>query len=229
MKKFVLSACFALLTLGAAAQSPISFQVKAGVGTAYFGGRNTSVYDTKLAYKVGVGMEYALSRAWSLQPTLNFVSKGSKGEVESLTKFTMDELYLELPVLLAVHLHVDDLTDFTFAAGPYVAYGIAGTTTADFGSGVSIPTEDGYIYVSGEQRINTFGSLEDGYMGGKRFDAGLAFAIGIEYHRFIFGADAQIGMTTVNNVVGNIISASTGGERISPKNTSVFFSFGYKF
>lgn len=229
MKKFVLSACFALLTLGAAAQSPISFQVKAGVGTAYFGGKNTSVYDTKLAYKVGVGMDYAFSRMWSLQPTLNFVSKGSKGEVESLAKFTMDELYLELPVLLTAHLHVDDRTNFTFAAGPYIAYGIAGTTTADFGSGVSLPTESGSIYVSGEQKINTFGSLDDGYMGGIRFDAGIAFAVGIEYRHFIFGADAQIGLTTVNDVVGDLVNAGSYSERISPKNVSVFFSVGYKF
>lgn len=59
MKQTILTIFFAIIALGANAQSPISFQVKAGVGTSNFYGENVES-DTRIAYKVGVGMNYEL-------------------------------------------------------------------------------------------------------------------------------------------------------------------------
>lgn len=81
MKQTILTIFFAIIALGANAQSPISFQVKAGVGTSNFYGENVES-DTRIAYKVGVGMNYEFNRTWVFQPSLNFVSIGAREEVE---------------------------------------------------------------------------------------------------------------------------------------------------
>ena len=48
MKQTILTIFFAIIALGASAQSPISFQVKAGVGTSNFYGENVES-DTRIA------------------------------------------------------------------------------------------------------------------------------------------------------------------------------------
>lgn len=100
MKQTILTIFFAIIALGASAQSPISFQVKAGVGTSNFYGENVES-DTRIAYKVGVGMNYELNRTWVFQPSLNFVSIGAREEVEYVGKVNMNELYIQLPIMMA--------------------------------------------------------------------------------------------------------------------------------
>ena len=99
MKQTILTIFFAIIALGANAQSPISFQVKAGVGTSNFYGENVES-DTRIAYKVGVGMNYELNRTWVVQPSLNFVSIGAREEVEYVGKVNMNELYIQLPIMM---------------------------------------------------------------------------------------------------------------------------------
>ena len=74
--------------MGSECPIPYSFQVKAGVGTSNFYGENVES-DTRIAYKVGVGMNYELNRTWVFQPSLNFVSIGAREEVEYIGKVNM--------------------------------------------------------------------------------------------------------------------------------------------
>lgn len=96
MKQTILTIFFAIIALGASAQSPISFQVKAGVGTSNFYGENVES-DTRIAYKVGVGMNYELNRTWVVQPSLNFVSIGAREEVEYVGKSEHERVVYPAP------------------------------------------------------------------------------------------------------------------------------------
>lgn len=227
MKQTILTIFFAIIALGANAQSPISFQVKAGVGTSNFYGENVES-DTRIAYKVGVGMNYELNRTWVFQPSLNFVSIGAREDIEYVGKANMNELYIQLPVMMAARLNLGKNYSASLSAGPYIAYGVGGKTSGemqeqyDYSSSVHHGSK-GYRF-----RLDTFGNLIDDKMGNKRFDAGLMFGLNIEYHRFIFGAELQLGLIKVNDQLDNLLQNS-GIETFSPKNLASFFTVGYRF
>lgn len=225
MKQTILTVFLAIIALGASAQSPLSFQVNAGIGTSNFRGGNIES-DTRVAYKAGIGVNYELSRTWVLQSALNFVSIGTRAEIEYYAKANMNELYLQIPLLIAARLNLGRNYSASLSAGPYVAYGIGGKTSGEM--------MNHYDYDSSHQegdskfRIDTFGSMLDGNMGNIPFDAGLMFGVNIEYHRFIFGAELQLGMVKVNEQLNSLLD-SYQIDRISPKNLASFFSVGYRF
>ena len=227
MKQTILTVFFSIIALGATAQSPISFQVKAGVGTSNFWGENVES-NTRIAYKAGVGMNYELSRTWVFQPSLNFVSIGAREDIEYVGKADMNELYIQLPVMMAARLHLGKDYSASLSAGPYNAYGVGGKTSGemqeqyDYSSSVH-HGGSGYRF-----RLDTFGNMIDDNMGNKRFDAGLMFALNFEYHKFIFGAELQLGMIKVNDQLDNLLQNS-GIEKFSPKNLASFFTVGYRF
>lgn len=226
MKQTILTLIFAIIAMGSAtAQSPFSFQVKAGVGTANFHGENVES-DTRIAYKVGAGVNYELSRTWVVQTSLNFVSIGARQEIEYVGSANMNELYLQLPVLLSARLRLGKNYNASLSAGPYVACGVGGKTSGrvtqyDYDS--SYDPNKFYDF-----RLATFGNLIDGKMGNKRFDAGLMFGLEMEYCKFIFGAEVQVGMIMVNDQLDILLQGSYA-EKFSPKNLASFFSVGYRF
>ena len=114
----------------------------------------------------------------------------------------------------------------SLSAGPYIAYGVGGKTSGEM---------EEYDYSSEYNpnrsyrfRIDTFGNRIDDKMGNKRFDAGLMFGLNIKYHKFIFGAELQLGMIKVNDQLDNLLQSS-GIEKFSPKNLASFFTVGYRF
>ena len=86
MRKIIIIICFAMAALASSAQSPISFHAKAGIGTSNFWGKHSSS-ETRIAYKAGIGAEYALSRTWVVQSALEFVSIGGKDEIKYVKGF----------------------------------------------------------------------------------------------------------------------------------------------
>lgn len=225
MKQTILTLFFAIIALGAAAQSPFSFQVKAGVGTANFHGKNVES-DTRIAYKVGAGVNYELNRTWAVHTSLNFVSIGAREEIEYVGSANMNELYLQLPILMSARLSLGKNYSASLSAGPYVAYGVGGKTSGrveqyDYDS--SYDPNKYYNF-----RLATFGNLIDGKMGNNRFDAGLMFGVEMEYCRFTFGVDVQLGMLKVNDQLDTLLQG-TYAEKFSPKNLASFFTLGYKF
>lgn len=150
----VFSVCVVMMALGkeVQAQSPVSFQAKAGVGIASFWGKNTEG-KAKFAYKAGAGMDYAFNKVWSLQPSLNFVSKGYKEEEAGIGKASMNELYLELPIMVAACLNFTKNSGLVLSAGPYVAYGVGGKTAVVVEK--KIPTIVGFETVEDEYKLGT--------------------------------------------------------------------------
>lgn len=207
------------------AQSPVSFQAKAGVGIASFWGKNTEG-KAKFAYKAGAGMDYAFNKVWSLLPSLNFVSKGYKEEEAGIGKASMNELYLELPIMVAACLNFTKNSGLLLSAGPYVAYGIGGKTSVVVEK--KIPTIVGFETVEDEYKLGTFGHIDDGKMGNKRFDAGVGLSITYENRNIILGLESQLGLINVNDKLKEV-AEFTGLDDFAAKNISAFVTIGYKF
>ena len=206
-------------------QSSLSFYAEAGIGTSRLYGRHSGS-DTQTAYKAGVGAEYTLNRTWALQSALEFVSIGGKDNMQYVEHAKMHELYLQIPVMVAARLPLGENYHASLGLGPYIACGVGGKTSGEM---------EEYDYSSEYNpnrsyrfRIDTFGNRIDDKMGNKRFDAGLMFGLNIEYHKFIFGAELQLGMIKVNDQLDNLLQSS-GIEKFSPKNLASFFTVGYRF
>lgn len=180
MKKLFFVILLSLAALGASAQSELRWNVNAGVGMANWYGGDVDT-DAKFAYKVGVGLEvpFANTDVWSFQTGLNFISKGAKGagitDDWDIVDITVNQLYLELPLMVGARLHTASNFDMLFKAGPYLAYGVGGKT------------ED----------YDTFG---DG--GLKRFDAGLGVGVAFEFDKIVVGVETGVGLAKLVGGVG---------------------------
>lgn len=225
MKKIIITICLAITSLATFAQCPVSFHAKAGIGTSHFYGKHSGS-ETKIAYKAGIGAEYALNRTWVLQSALEFVSIGGKSDMEYVGNAKMNELYLQIPIMMAARLNLGKNYHASLSVGPYVAVGVGGKTTGEMYdySSSSRPSSGNYRF-----KLDTFGSLIDNNMGNDRFDAGIAMGITIEYRRFIIGAEAQVGFITVNKQLNQIVNPNGYEGEYLPKNFASFFTLGYRF
>lgn len=224
-KFVVFSVCVVIMALGkeVRAQSPVSFHVKAGTGISSFWGKNTDG-KAKFAYKVGVGMDYAFNKVWSLQPSVNFVSKGYKEEEAGIGKASMNELYLELPIMVAARLDLTKNSGLVLSTGSYVAYGVGGKTSVVVEK--KIPTMVGYETVEDKYKLDTFGHINDGKMGNRRFDAGIGLGITYENRNIILGLESQLGLVNVNDKLKEVAEL-TGLDDFAAKNISAFVTVGY--
>lgn len=220
MKKLISILCVAVIALNSTAQSPLSFHAKAGIGTSRFHGKGANS-ETKIACKAGIGAEYALNKTWVVQSALEFVSIGGQDEIGHIHDARMNELYLQVPVTLAARLHLDKNYHASLAAGPYAAIGVGGKTSGEIYNPSSSRPASRF-------KAETFGKMIDGKIGNNRFDAGIVVNIALEYKRFEFGAEAQVGLVTVNRQMNRLPELS-GAREYLPKNFASFFTLGYRF
>ena len=68
----------------------------------------------------------------------------------------------------------------------------------------------------------------DNNMGNQRFDTGIAMGLTFEYHRFVIGAETQVGFVTVNKQL-NLMMNPDGYSEYLPRNFAAFFTVGYRF
>ena len=209
MRRIIITLCFVLTTLAGMAQSPFSFHAKAGIGTSNFWGKHSNS-ETKMAYKVGVGVEYTLNRTWVVQSALEFVSIGGKDEIGYVGNANMNELYLQLPVMMAARLHLGKDYHISLGFGPYIACGIGGKTSGEVFREYS---DNGNYHF----KLDTFGSMQNQNMGNIRFDTGIVIGLMFEYHKFMFGADVQLGLVKINKQINQMINSTENGAFL-PKN-----------
>ena len=62
----------------------------------------------------------------------------------------------------------------------------------------------------------------------QRFDTGIAMGLAFEYHRFVIGAETQVGFVTVNKQL-NLMMNPDGYSEYLPRNFAAFFTVGYRF
>jgi len=210
MKKIFVLAIFAIVSVTTFAQ--ISWNVKGGVNLSTFGGEDITGSKLKLNYQLGVGMDYALSKRWSLQPSLLFITKGAKYD-ETLEKTSLNPQYLELPVMAAYKFHLTDNMKLAISAGPYVAYAIGGKFKDDiYASGTTTSVEKN---IFGDMNNFTNRALTD-----NRLDYGIGAGVTVEMEHFMVGLNASSGMKKILKDYSRFKDA---------KNVCYSLTVGYKF
>ena len=186
MKKVLLLLVMAVAAFSASAQ--ITWNAKGGLGVAHCWGDSEGL-KSHFVGKIGAGIEKPFTSNWSLMPSLELAWKGCKIGNE----VTLDVLYLQIPIMAAYRLNLNDSWNMTLKAGPYLAFGVYGK----------------YKFQDGEGSVNAFGSTG----GGKRFDLGLDLGVDFEYHRYVFGVEYELGFLPIakgENVHNGAFYATVG-------------------
>ena len=123
MKKIFTLLLLTMVTSVAFAQ--LTWNVKAGMNISSY--LNDDDADPKIGFRTGGGLEYAFNKTWSIQPSLLFTTKGATYS-DSGVDMTVNQMYLELPVMGAARFNISGSTNIVISAGPYLAYGIGGKT-----------------------------------------------------------------------------------------------------
>jgi opacity protein-like surface antigen len=185
-------------------------------------GIEIEVADTKikLGFTVGVGLNIPITKAFSLQPELNFIQKGFSSEwdsdeegivigtLASKSKLTLN--YLELPLLAKYTFNISkSSTQFFVEAGPSLALGVGGKAKIDN----VISDGNNSTKISGEYKVK-FGSDElfdireaKEYPVENRTDVGLQLGAGTVFsNRIMIDLRYTFGMTNLYDVEGVDIS-----------------------
>lgn len=198
--------------------SQVSWNAKVGMNMSNISNMDG---DVKIGYNLGVGMEYAISDMWSIQPSLLFSTKGSKyewtddGETD---KISYNPLYLELPIMLAARFALSDNANIVVSAGPYLAYGVGGKVKYEFEYDGESESYEHDIF---KDQKDEDGELEE--EGAKRFDAGLGIGVALEFNKFFVGVNGAFGLAKLGDTLNE------EGKKVSMKNTNFSIGVGYKF
>lgn len=193
IKRLFMLACVATMAVTASAQ--ITWNAKGGVGVATCYGLDSDdggSLKNHFVGKVGFGIEKPLSANWSLMPSLEIAWKGSKYEYYD-EKETLNLCYIQIPVVAAYRINLSNAWNMTIKAGPYFAYNLSS----------KLKYEDSYD--SGEEDLDV-----------KKFDAGLDAGVDFEYHRFVFGVEAEWGFMKLI-------------DELNMKNLAFYATIGWKF
>jgi hypothetical protein len=170
MKKLLFVAVFAMTVLVANAQ--VRWDVRVGANVS---GIENSDAKMKLGLKAGVGVEFALSEAFSFRPMLFYSSKGVTEGKSNLGFFpdkTLALNYIELPVLVSYRFRITDGFSLAANAGPYVACLVGKKNTGDV-------------------KYNNF-------------DTGVNAGLDFVFNRFLVGVEAEYGFSSLASNVDKL-------------------------
>ncbi|WP_294555908.1 porin family protein [uncultured Bacteroides sp.] len=168
---------------------------------------------SKVGWYIGGGMTVPLLSCLegmgvlSLRPSLLFITKGDKIEIEQSgykQKTTNNPVYLEIPVKIAFSLEIGK-TKVVPYIGPYFAFGIGGKHKTEMSASIGAGT------ANGENDIEFF---KEGF--GKRFDVGMTIGAQYEFSDFSIGLGYDLGFSEVIE----------GGNS---KNRALLINLGFKF
>jgi len=228
MKTKLIALSIILIISTAVLQAQIGFGIQGGVNFQNINGKNNN--GDKLenglltGFHAGVNVNIPLAPDFYFQPGLLFSVKGAKndfftppikadGDYTTTTKLSYIEMPLNLlyrPLLGKGHL----LLGF----GPYVAYGVVGMETSDFGS-LSFERP-----VKFKKSVANWDDLfENAYY--KPFDVGANIFFGYEFSMgFFFQINAQLGLVNINPDYEWLSDDET-----AYKNTGFSLSLGFRF
>lgn len=196
----------------------VSWNVKAGVNSSSatgLKGTDKDGLESKIGYQIGLGMDYAISEKFSVQPSLLFITKGAKfsyTDDEENDKISIDPIYIELPVMAAYKFHLEDNIKLALSAGPYLAYGIGGKWKEEYTYSGSTDKYKDDVFGSESDVEN-----EDAFTN-KRVDFGLGVGAALEVNHFLVSLNASWGLVKLKEY-----------EYSKAKNVCYSLSVGYKF
>lgn len=193
MKKILLSlACIAsVFTMSAqrASDSETSFfdnskpektvhlGVRAGLNVSSFTGDLGKGLDSKCGFVGGISADFALMESFYINSGVFFSMQGSKFEEDDY-EFTMDPMYIKIPVMASYRYNFNENLQWQLNFGPYFAYGVGGKFK-----------EEEY---GDKSESDFFGDDK-----GKSFDMGLGIGTGLTFSKFFVGIEYDFGMCDV--------------------------------
>lgn len=204
MKKIKLSLVIALLGMvSLVGAQNTSFSIKGGLNMSNFYGDELSDKNMKTGFHIGVGADFEFAPNMAIQSGLLFTSKGAKYTTDLVsTELNANANFLQLPLHFAYKIDVMPGTRVVLHAGPYVAYGIGGKTSA------------------GNIEVDTF--KDDAFLdvlnGLKPFDAGIGLGVGAEFGSILLDLGWDMGLTNLSRVSGYDV-----------KTQNAYLSVGFKF
>lgn len=209
MKKIRLFLLVAMVAVTTVASAQISLGVKGGMNMSNYYGDELSDKNVKIGFNIGLAADYQFAYGHYIQSGLFFTTKGAKYSTETTNakiEYTINPMYLQLPIHYAYKLEIAPETRIVFHGGPYMAYGVGGKTKVKGNVGNLSGERDGQ---------NVFG---DGVGQLKSFDAGLGLGVGAEFGAFLVDLGWDVGLTNLSN--------SDNGDI---KNQNAYLSVGYRF
>ncbi|HHU06974.1 MAG TPA: PorT family protein [Clostridiaceae bacterium] len=207
MKKMRMMLVVAMLAMVTAVSAQMNLGIKGGVNMSNFYGEELDDQNMKIGFHVGLAADFDFAYNSAIQTGLYFTTKGAEysSTFEDVSgEFTVNPMYLQLPVHYAYKLDVTPGTRIVFHGGPYAAYGVGGK------SKFSASVGD----LGGEGEADVFG--DDGFL--KRFDAGLGLGVGAELGPILLDLGWDMGLI-------NIVDSEDGDL----KNQNAYLSIGYRF
>ena len=207
MKKMRMVLVVAMIAMVTAVSAQMNLGIKGGVNMSNFYGEELDDQNMKIGFHVGLAADYEFAYNSAIQTGLYFTTKGAKYSSsfgDASGEFTVNPMYLQIPVHYAYKLDVTPGTRIVFHAGPYAAYGVGGKSKFSASVGE----------VSGESEADVFG--DDGFL--KNFDAGLGLGVGAEFGPMLLDLGWDMGLIN--------IADSENGDL---KNQNAYLSIGYRF
>lgn len=123
MKKILFLLALVCAVVNVSAQEDSKWNVKVGLGLSTLVGDEAAA-DNAFSYKLGIGYEFGISESFAVEPALMLSNKSLKADnVDG----TVNRYFIELPVLAAFKIPLNDELKLIINAGPYVSYGIFGS------------------------------------------------------------------------------------------------------
>ena len=163
MKKFLVLMALVCAVLNVSAQEDSKWSVKIGAGLSSWTGSDAENVDNAFSYKVGVGYDLNISESFAIEPALMLSNKSVKiGGIDG----TINRYFIEVPVLAAYKIALNDNMKLIINAGPYAGYGVFGSD----------------IEWDGGETTNVFDDCD-------RFEAGLQAGVKVAFGIFEVGAE----------------------------------------
>lgn len=170
-------------TMSIASAQTVKYGIKAGANFSSFtasasasSGGGSASSDNAVGFHIGAVADIGLGD-FSIQPGVLFSTKGGAGSGSTVT---FD--YIEVPVNVLYNIKTPAGKLF-LGAGPYLAYGVAGSNGVTFGSG-----------------SNDIGNPDYGisFLGGHRFTSGIALSGGYDLGLANLNNDKSYGLSVKN-------------------------------
>lgn len=225
----MLSAALVTLLLAAPAISR-GQQVRGGINIANVTTSDDGRVDhgsTLASFHAGFVGNWKLgSSLLALQPGILFTGKGAQVKFREPAQIgyfrqRLNPYYIEVPVNIVAKLPLGVTSRFFVGAGPYAAVGIAGTSTIE---GSSIVTLNGKRSIRFSDDDPTTFNQEEGTGLGvlRRFDYGLNGTLGFEGGSTVLGVNYGLGLAKLQ-------SGADDSDGDGNKHRVLSFFFGFKF
>lgn len=165
----------AFTTLTMSAQDESKITVYAGLGTSTLTGDDSDHIKGAFAYKIGANYDVAVSESFSIIPGIEFANKPFENKNIS---GAINRYYLQIPVLAAYKINLNDNMKLSLKAGPYAGYGLFGSDIDYYGGGQS----------------NVFDKNDC-----DRFDAGVQVGASLDFEKFTVGLEFSRSFTKYNS------------------------------